>query len=127
MKLQTGASIGRIAMLGIVTLIVAAFAASQAYAIGGYWKPAGDKSYSVTFTDEAKNAVLGEFKKTVRWEWDDKGKVTVTEWDDQATFVFKDKNAKDHKIPNDIIKKRILDLAPRFTGKLRGNITDTIK
>lgn len=117
----------RSAVLGIMGLLVISLAFNEAYALGGYWKPIGDKPYTVTFIDESKNAVLGEFKKTVRWKWDEKGKVTVTEWDDQATFIFKDKGEKEHKIPNDAVKKRVLDLALGFTGKLQGNITELVK
>jgi hypothetical protein len=100
---------------------------NQALAFGGYWKPMEGRAYTVKFKDEAKNVVLGEFKKTVRWEWDNDGAVTVTEWDDEATFTFKDEAGKDQKIPNATIKARIKDLQPGMTGALKGDIKDTAK
>ena len=99
---------------------------NQALAIGGYWKPIEGKAYIVKLTDEGNNVVTGEFKKTVRWEWEEKGQVTITEWDDEATFVLKDKDGKEHKIPNEAIKRRILDLQPGFTGKLQANIMEQL-
>ena len=116
-----------VSVFGAAVAFILAMTLGQAYAVGGYWKPAGNKPYAVKFTDEAKNTVVGEFKKPVSWNWVGKGKVKVDEWDDQATFVFKDKKGKDHKIPNAEIKKRILDLSPGFTGQLRGNIQDAVK
>lgn len=100
---------------------------NQVFALGGYWKPMKGKTYTVTFTDEAKNTIIGEFKKTVRWQWEQDGSVKVTEWDDEATFMFKDQAGKEHKIKNTTIKARIVNLEPGMTGKLKGNIQDTIK
>jgi len=100
---------------------------NQAFALGGYWKPMEGKTYTVTFTDEAKNTVVGEFKKTVHWQWEQDGSVKVTEWDDEATFTFKDKSGKEHKIKNATIKARIANLKPGMMGKLKGNIKDAIK
>ncbi len=111
-------------LLAIFTTI---FYASLAQALGGYWKPLPDKSYTVEFTDEAGNTVVGEFKKTVRWEWGNDGKVTITEWDETATFLLKDKAGAEQKIANETIKKNIADLAPNMSGKLKGNIKNTIK
>jgi hypothetical protein len=53
----------------VVALVIGVLGVcNQALAVGGYWKPMGGKAYTVTFTDEAKHVVLGEFKKTVRWQ-----------------------------------------------------------
>lgn len=112
--------------VGIAATLLIALMVSVAYGLGGYWKPAGDSPYTVKLTDQAKNTVLGKCKKTVRWQWEDQGGITVTEWDDEATFVFKDKDEKEHKIPNDQIRRRILDLQPGFTGELRGNIKEQL-
>lgn len=95
---------------------------NKAFAIGGYWKPIEGKPYTVKFTDEANNVVAGEFKKTVRWEWNKDGAVIITEWDDQATFAFKDQEGKEHQIDNGAIKSLIVDLDTSFAGKLKGDI-----
>ena len=118
-------------MKRIVSILALAIGAlcvcNQAFAIGGYWKPMEGKAYTVKLTDEANNVVIGEFKKTVRWQWEKDGKVTITEWDDEATFTLKDEAGKEQKIENATIKARILDLAPGMTGKLKGNIKEPLK
>lgn len=99
---------------------------NRTLAIGGYWKNIEGKAYTVTLTDEGNNVIMGEFKKTVRWEWGKKGQLTITEWDDEATFILKDKNGKEHEIANEAIERRILDLEPGFTGKLQANILEQL-
>lgn len=104
-------------------LFVGVFA-NQPLPVGGYWNPMAGQAYTATLTDETGNVVVGHFTKRVSWEWEAKGKVTITEWDDGATFVLKGDGGKEHEVPNGVVKKRIADLALRFTGTLQGNITD---
>ena len=126
--------------ISLITIIGLLSFYNEAFALGGYWRPVKGKTYTITFTDEAKNIVVGEFKKTVRWQWEEDDSTTITEWDDEATFAFKDEAGNVHKIENATIKGRITKLEQgmvkngvvinpnlSFIGQLRGNIKDVIK
>ncbi len=84
------------------------------------------REYQVKFIDETGNVIVGLFTKALRWGKDRKGRVIVLQWDEKATFLFRDKKGKAHRIPNDVVKNRILDLSPSLSGKLKGDIRDII-
>ena len=117
----------RLLTLGLMTIVLAALTAHFAYAVGGYWNPRPGQTYTAKFEDEAHNSVVGAFTQMVEWEWDANGKVTVTKWDAEATFVLTDKSGKTNTVPNAVIQKAILDLQPGFQGTLKGNIAASAK
>jgi hypothetical protein len=101
--------------------------ANQALALGGYWNPMPGKTYTATFTDGTGHEVVGHFTKKVSWDWEANGKVTITAWDDGATFVLTGKDGKEHTVPNSEVKKRITDLQPGMIGTLQGNIAGVVR
>jgi hypothetical protein len=118
MKLQAARIKQALALTMIMSYALSVWATG-----GGFWAPPGEKAYTAIFKDEAANTIIGQFKKKVAWTWEDRGGVTLTAWDDEATFVLK-ANDGDRAVPNATVKKRILDLRPEFSGKLSGNLLE---
>lgn len=120
---------GRMIPLYVLTLVIAfvafSFLATQASAAGGAWKPAkaGEK-YKVTLKDAKGNEIVGELSAEVAWDAKEGGAITITKWDDKATFNVKGADGKLTPVSNADVKKRIVSLNPNMTGTLSGNVLE---
>jgi hypothetical protein len=101
-------------------------ASTQATTVVGEWKANPVAGYTATFADDAGNTVVGTFRQGVSWQTNDNGGVTLRTWDDGATFVVQaekePEGKRDFKVPNRIVKARIIALDSKKTGTLGSNI-----